>query len=264
MLKSLLQQLLNRVRGVCAPRRIAGAADPALGANARQATRDMEETLLALLRAPMPHPKCIDYEMVACLMASASSADYMMQRMMGAENLVHVGPLLGFALGQCTLDGLIMEFGVYRGASLRAIARHVPQEVHGFDSFEGLPQDWTYLQKRGRFSLQGQVPQFEEANIRVHKGWFDQTLPPFLAQYPGPARFIYIDCDIYASTRTVLESLKPRIVSGTVIVFDEYLNYPGWQQHEYKAFQEFVAQTGITYRYIGFASSEQAVAIQVV
>jgi hypothetical protein len=256
MLKSLLQQVWNSMRG-------AGAAGPAPGANVQQTPREAQEALLALLRAPMPHPKRIDYEMVAWLLASSSSAEYLIQRMMSAENFVHAGPLLDFALERCTLDGLIMEFGVFRGASLRAIARRVTQEVHGFDSFEGLPRDWTYFQKQGRFSLQGQAPQFEEANIRVHQGWFDQTLPPFLAQHPGPARFIHIDCDIYASTRTVLELLKPRIVSGTVIVFDEYLNYPGWQQHEYRAFQEFVAQAGIAYRYIGFASSDYAVAVQV-
>lgn len=65
-----------------------------------------------------------------------------------------------------------------------------------------------------------------------------------------------------SSAQTVLQLLTPRVVSGTVILFDEYLNYPAWQQHEFRAFQEFVAQTGKGYRYIGFASSDCAVAVK--
>ena len=72
---------------------------------------------------------------------------------------------------------------------------------------------------------------------------------------------IHIDCDIYASTRTVLELLAARIVPGTVIVFDEYLNYPSWKEHEFRAFQEFVAAGGRRYDYIGFASSHTSVAV---
>ncbi len=263
MLKSLLQHVWNNLSGSRRTRAEADGGDLVPRAGEKQTTGDAQDALLALLRGPLPHPKRIDYETVACLMAAASSAEYLVQHMMSAQNLVQRGPLLEFALEQCKVDGLIMEFGVYRGASLRAIARRVAQVVHGFDSFEGLPQDWTFFQKQGRFSLQAQAPHFDEANIRLHKGWFDQTLPPFLAQHPEPARFVHVDCDIYASTRTVLELLTPRIVSGSVIVFDEYLNYPGWQQHEFKAFQEFIAQTGISYRYIGFASSDCAVAVQV-
>ena len=213
----------------------------------------------ALLREPPARPKNIDYEMVAQLMAAASSAEYMVDHMMVAQNLVRRDALLQFALDQCSIEGLVTEFGVCRGASLHAIARRVAQEVHRFDSFEGLP----YFQKRGRDSLQDQVPSFDGPNVRVHKGPFDLTLPRFLDANPGPVRFVHIDCDIYALTRTMLELLKPRIVSGTVMVFDEYLNYPAWREHEYRAFQEYVSTNGVSYHYIGFASSDCAVAIAV-
>jgi Macrocin-O-methyltransferase (TylF) len=216
-----------------------------------------------LLREPLSHPKVIDYEMIAHIMAATSSADYMVQRMMAARNLVRREALLEFALNQCTVEGLVMEFGVFRGDSLREIARRVKQDVHGFDSFEGLPEDWTYFQKQGRFSLDGQVPNFSEPNVRVRRGWFDQTLPGFLAEHAGPARFVHIDCDLYTSTRTVLEMLAPRIVSGSVLLFDEYLNYPGWREHEYKAFQEFARANDVRYHYIGFASSDCGVAVVV-
>lgn len=243
-----------------------GDAPPAgsgLPAMQRVVRDELRAALVTLLHEPLAHPKIIDYEMVAHVQAAASSAAYLVDHMMNARNLVRRDVLLEFALDRCAIDGLIMEFGVYRGASLRAIARRANQEVHGFDSFEGLPQDWTYFQKQGRFSLHGAVPHFEESNIRVHKGWFDRTLPPFLAEHAGPARFVHVDCDIYASTRTVLELLKSRIVSGSVIVFDEYLNYPAWQQHEFRAFQEYIAATGMQYRYLGFASSDCAVAVAI-
>ena len=176
-----------------------------------------------LIREPLAYPTNIDFEMVARLKAASESADYMVSRMMGAQNLVDRAALLDFAVAQSAIDGLVMEFGVFRGESLRFLAKRFAREVHGFDSFEGLPEDWTYFQKQGRFSLDGQIPQFSEKNIRIHKGWFEQTLPGFLDLHAGAAGFIHVDCDIYSSTRTVLHLLAPRIVKGTVIVFDEYL-----------------------------------------
>ena len=104
------------------------------------------------------------------------------------------------ALEHATLDGLVMEFGVFDGRSLKQIAAASPREVHGFDSFEGLPEDWTHFQKKGRFSLGGELPAIDAANVCLHKGWFDDTLPPFLDTHPGPARFIHIDCDLDSST----------------------------------------------------------------
>jgi hypothetical protein len=50
-------------------------------------------------------------------------------------------------------------------------------------------------------------------------------------------------------------------VPGTVILFDEYFNFPNWEQHEYKAFQEFVASHGVTYTYLGFARQQVAVRV---
>jgi hypothetical protein len=230
------------------------------GESARDAVR---VAINAFLREPLAYPATVDYEMVARLKAAAESADYMVARMMNAQNLVQRAELIEFALGKCSVEGLVMEFGVFRGESLRFIAKRVAQAVHGFDSFEGLPEDWTYFQKQGRFSLQGEVPEFRENNIRTYKGWFDATLPEFLARNAGAARFIHMDCDIYSSARTVLALLAGRIVKGTVIVFDEYLNYPSWREHEFKAFQEFIAANHLHYRYIGFASSHTSVAVEI-
>jgi hypothetical protein len=99
--------------------------------------------------------------------------------------------------------------------------------------------------------------------VQLHKGWFDQTLPGFLTRNPGPVSFINVDCDAYESTNYLLNQLADRIVPGTVIMFDEYYNYPNWREHEYKAWQEFVAARKITYRYAGFSTMRYHAAVQI-
>src|SRR5690606_1350909 len=101
------------------------------------------------------------------------------------------------------------------------IAALANQQVHGFDSFEGLPEVWHH-EPRGSYTTKGVIPTMPE-NVELHVGWFEDTLPEFLAGNDQPVRFINIDCDIYSSTKTVLDSLASRIVHGSVIVFDEYI-----------------------------------------
>ena len=62
---------------------------------------------------------------------------------------------------------------------------------------------------------------------------------------------------MYSSTRTIFELLKDKIVSGTVIVFDEYFNYPDWENGEYKAFNEFIKENNLNFEYIGYTMIEQ-------
>ena len=261
----MIGKMLNQLWGTLTGNSRAGAGNNPMstvaGTGDEAVVNAVRSAIHGLVREPLAYPANIDYELVARLKAASESADYMVGHMMGARNLERRAELLDHAVGACTVEGLVMEFGVFRGESLRFIAKRVSQVVHGFDSFEGLPEDWTYFQKQGRFTLDGKVPQFGEANIQIHKGWFENTLPDFLAACSGPARLIHIDCDIYSSTRTVFSLLAPRIVKGTIIVFDEYLNYPSWREHEFKAFQEFVAANHLEYRYIGFASSHSSVAV---
>jgi hypothetical protein len=149
------------------------------------------------------------------------------------------------------VDGFHAEFGVYKGDSLAFIANRIDGVVYGFDSFEGLPSHWFLDYGQGFFSLDGQTPRIETAqqNFRLLKGWFADRLPEFTAQIDGPAAFLHIDCDLYDGARDALEGLADRIVPGTVIVLAEYLNYPGWERHEFRAFAEFCATHGVRYRY---------------
>ena len=155
-----------------------------------------------------------------------------------------------------------MEFGVYQGETINLIASLVEGVVYGFDSFEGLPEGWFHGRPAGHFSTQGRLPEVR-ANVTLIKGWFEDTLPPFLHENICPAKFIHIDSDIYSSAKTVLSNLRPRIIKGTVIVFDEFLIYPGWQQQEFKAFHEFIDQTGMSYKYLGFTPRHYSVATQI-
>jgi hypothetical protein len=97
--------------------------------------------------------------------------------------------------------------------------------------------------------------------VVLHKGWFSDTIPAWHVQHTGPIAFIHIDCDLYSSTVDILTGLADRLQAGTVILFDEYFNYPGWRQHEFQAWQEFVASRGITYEYVAYARQQVMVRI---
>jgi len=196
--------------------------------------------------------------------AKRESVDYIRAHMLAAQVLEDRYALLDFALAAAPATGLVLEFGVEKGLSINCIARRTPRPVHGFDSFQGLPQLWAGTREAaGAFNRGGRLPKVA-ANVRLHVGWFDATLPEFLAAQPAgeTVAFLHIDCDIYASTRTVFDHLEKRLVPGSVIVFDEYFNYPGWQQHEFRAFQEFVARGNRAYDYIGFSAERGHVAVR--
>jgi hypothetical protein len=197
------------------------------------------------------------------LHAKRESVAYIIDHMQEAVVRRDRRDLLRFALSRAPAEGLLLEFGVEKGGSLRFLAGLTPRIVHGFDSFQGLPEDWSGTgEVKGAFNQGGRLPKVP-ANVRLHPGWFDATLPEFLRDVPDRSALIHVDCDIYASTACVFSHLAPRIGSGTVIVFDEYYNYPGWRNHEYKAFQEFIAAFGRSYRYLAYSAQRGHVAVQI-
>ncbi len=197
------------------------------------------------------------------LAAKAESVAYIRQHMNDALIFDDRWGLMEYAVKQRRSEGLLLEFGVEKGASVTAVANWTGLPVHGFDSFEGLPSDWTgTFEQAGKFNMAGKPPKVP-ANVTLHVGRFDATLPGFLQQHAGPAAFVHVDCDIYVSTKCVFDLLGDRIVPGTVLLFDEYFNYPNWQRHEFRAFQEFVAARKVKYDYIGFAAKNGHVAVRV-
>lgn len=150
-------------------------------------------------------------------------------------------------------EGLILEFGVYKGNSVRFIGEKVaPRPVFGFDSFEGLDEPWIYEQP-GSFNDVDTLPTVP-SNVRLIKGWFNKTLPGFLTEQTGPIALLHIDSDLYSSAAYVLEAVQDRLRSGSVIVFDELFNFPQWRNVEFKAFGEWQERTGAKVEYVGFVS----------
>ncbi|BCM26063.1 tetratricopeptide repeat protein [Methyloradius palustris] len=165
-----------------------------------------------------------------------------------------------YAMKHASTQGLVLEFGVRFGNSIHMLADLVDQQVHGFDSFEGLPDEWHH-EPKGSYTTKGVIPEVPE-NVHLHVGWFDKTLPEFLAEHTEPVRLVNVDCDIYSSTKTVLNLLAPRMQVGTVIIFDEYIGNAHWREDEFKAFQEAVAVYGWKYEYLCFSFFTKQVAVK--
>jgi len=159
------------------------------------------------------------------------------------------------------LKGIYCEFGVYTGGSINFIASKIPHTIHGFDSFEGLPEDWRTKFPKGAFSMDG-LPTVKE-NVILHKGWFNESLPVWARDHKGPLAFAHMDADLFESTKTVFDILGDRFVAGSIIQFDEYFSYPGWQEGEHKALQEFISERAVSFEYIGYSETSQQVAVRI-
>ena len=159
--------------------------------------------------------------------------------------------------------GVITEFGVWKGESINFFAKHCAEhEVFGFDSFEGLEENWSgYRLQKGFFSTNGVMPRCEP-NVKLLKGWFEDTVPGFLNQI-GEAKIslLHLDADTYKPTAYVLGALARNIQRGTVILFDEFFGYPNYQSHEYRAWHEFLESYSFSFRYIAYTEKQVAVEI---
>lgn len=155
-------------------------------------------------------------------------------------------------------SGLFIECGVFKGSTINCLAENFPDRIiHGFDSFDGLPDDWSGTWgKKGTFSLQGQPPVVKD-NVVLHKGLFIPVLKDFLSDNKDSIAFLHVDCDIYSSCVDILNCVENKLQIGTVIVFDEMFNYSNWQNHEFKSFKEFINRTGYKYRFISINSHQQ-------
>lgn len=133
-----------------------------------------------------------------------------------------------------------LEFGVFEGASMRVwreLLKAPETRLAGFDSFEGLPEDWGHFTEKQVFDVQGRMPHFDDPRVRLVKGWFDRTLPGFLENFKTPERLIvHLDADLYSSTIYALRQLRPHLRPGTILIFDEFFD----REHEMKAFNEFL------------------------
>ncbi|MGY4711352.1 class I SAM-dependent methyltransferase [Mycolicibacterium sp. CBM1] len=163
-------------------------------------------------------------------------------------------------------DELLLDLGVWIGWSTRLTSDASGRTVYGFDTFQGLVEDWQiedqFLIKQGTFSLsdplakrfihdtgvslQDGVPAALGRKVQYVKGSTYDTLAPFLANHPhAPIRLFHMDLDTYESCLHGLETCKDHFVEGSILVFDEYLVTNG----EMRAFFEFQSRYELEWNY---------------
>jgi hypothetical protein len=150
-----------------------------------------------------------------------------------------------------------LEFGVYKGTSLLSWTKlntNEKSEFIGFDSFEGLPEDWLklgfYSAKRGTFYAEGKPPIIDDTRVEFIKGWFQDTLPLFLNRFSSNKQIvIHCDADIYSSTMYVLCKMDSNIRRGTVIIFDDFCS----MLHEFRALEDYSSSFLREYEVLGAA-----------
>lgn len=178
---------------------------------------------------------------------------------------VYVEPLRPYVVLEHVLDtykptGTAFEFGVGSGQSTGIIAARMP--VIGFDSFQGLPEDWRPGFPKGTFKPCVPISRIAAIpNVCLVMGLYADTLPLFdFRQYD--IGLVHIDCDLYSSTATVLKWAGLWLKPGVIVVFDEYHGYPGAQSHEQRAWLEWVDQAGVVWTPIAHSIEQLAVRIE--
>ena len=164
-------------------------------------------------------------------------------------------------LGDKFHDNLFLEFGVYTGMTLHWLSRQCNNVIHGFDTFEGLPEDGVgrdggVVFQKGHFSIN--YTPVDTPILKFHKGLFQDTLVPFLRENNEKVSVVHIDCDLYSSAKFVLDNIKDRLVSGSVIILDDFCLYSSYEDFIWKAWVEFTAKNSdIKWKFISSAGINQ-------
>ena len=149
--------------------------------------------------------------------------------------------------------GDYFEFGVYKGRSLILfyyLAKKMGMRIRffGFDSFAGLPESEGKVFHKGQFSFsQESLKKYLEKvgvtnNIFLIKGYYSQSLKKELFTHYKleKASVIHIDCDLYISTKEVLNFIEPLLQNGTILIFDDWGSFGNNDSlGQKRAFQEF-------------------------
>lgn len=159
-----------------------------------------------------------------------------------------------------------LEFGVYKGYSINtwlSIHKNANSRFFGFDTFEGLPEDWikiTTVLHKGEFSTEGHFPQINDGRVSFIKGLFQDTLDKFLGSFiDDRQKVIHMDADLFSSTLYVLTKLDNKLHRGDIIIFDEFTS-----GDEYLAFVNYADSYCRKYEILGVSGeSYQQVAIRI-
>lgn len=164
---------------------------------------------------------------------------------------------LGKALAQYEIyklivdvPGDILELGVYKGASLirlatyrRILENDFSRKIVGFDMFGKFPHstdntasDIEFIERFEsaggagikQSELRALLKRKKLENIELIEGDVFKTLDHYLIQFPQTRiSFLHLDLDVFAPTEYALNLLYNRVVTGGVIVFDDYNSVEG-------------------------------------
>ena len=168
--------------------------------------------------------------------------------------------IFDFAVSLSNRSRPFYEFGVWMGDSFRYLMKSY-EKGFGFDTFEGLPEDWRSVPK-GSYSSFGNVPEISGGEFIV--GEFDKTLPTFFATERPKAALINLDADLYGSTLSALKNARSVIDEQTVIIFDEFIINKGWQQDEFRALNEFCALFDLRYEVVALSLYTKQVVTRII
>lgn len=147
-----------------------------------------------------------------------------------------------------SIDGAFLVFGVGCGKALNFLAALNPTEnIYSFDSFQNKKLQTPLLH-----------------NVTLIEGRFKESLPRFAQNQLGSKQiaFLYINCHSYRSTKDVFLWLQHHLADGSVIVFDEFYNFPGFEQEEFKAFKEFLVDNHFDVEYLSYNTENEQVALR--
>jgi Methyltransferase domain len=213
------------------------------------------------LRKPTVKPPRPPMNALLWRRAEESAADFVDRHLQRAILFESREPLCRFVIDEAPKDGLLLEFGVYKGASINRLARLLrgagdQRKIWGFDAFQGLQEHWHgigYHRSRNEFNRGGALPEVAD-NAELVPGWIDETLPTFLDHHPGLIALAHIDTDTYKPAKTILSLCKSRLQEGSLILFDELFAFPGWQNDEYRALTEELPEDA--YEWIAFGGQQ--------
>ena len=163
-------------------------------------------------------------------------------------------------INQSKQDRPFYEFGVWRAEAFQYLIRTF-KKGYGFDTFEGIPDDW-HDEKAGTYSSDGKIPQIEGGEFIVGK--FEDTLPSFFSFFRPMASIINFDADLYSSTICALNLSKSIIDRHTILIFDEFIMNKNWEQDEYKALNEFCINNNYTYEVLAISFYTKQVAVRLI
>ena len=175
------------------------------------------------------------------------------------ELFFHRWALFDYAINKSKKDRPFYEFGVWRGASFQYLINTF-KTGYGFDTFEGLPEDW-HQEKKGSYSAEGIIPKIEGGKFIAGK--FEDTLPTFFSEQRPLASIINFDADLYSSTFCALNYSKCVIDKDTILIFDEFIINKHWEQDEYKALNEFCSNNDFTYEVLAISYTTKQVAVKI-